>query len=82
MMTALTANAATRSRAARSVASKRTEARIAASLRTTCSVWLAELSRLFQKPMLDNIRRCLGTDAVRALRLQLDPDPPQRKGSA
>ena len=46
------------------------------------SVWLAELNRLFQKPMLDNIRQCLGTDAVRALRLQLDPDPPRRKGSA
>ena len=43
------------------------------------SVWLAELNRLFQKPMLDNIRRQLGTNDVRALRLQLDPDPPARK---
>lgn len=43
------------------------------------SVWLAELNRMFQKPMLDNIRRRLGTNDVRTLRLQLDPDPPNRK---
>lgn len=46
------------------------------------SVWLAELNRLFQKPMLDNIRRQLGTNDVRALRLQLDPEPPARKVDA
>lgn len=46
------------------------------------SVWLAELNRLFQKPMLENIRRHLGTHDVRALRLQFDPDPPARKAGA
>jgi predicted nucleic acid-binding Zn ribbon protein len=46
------------------------------------SVWLAELNRLFQKPMLENIRRHLGTNDVRALRLQLDPDPPARRAGA
>jgi predicted nucleic acid-binding Zn ribbon protein len=46
------------------------------------SVWLAELNRLFQKPILENIRRHLGTNDVRALRLQLDPDPPARKAGA
>jgi len=40
------------------------------------SVWLAELTRLFQKPMLDNIRRHIGNSDVRALRLQIDPEPP------
>lgn len=43
------------------------------------SVWLAELSRMWLKPMLANIRRQLGTDEVRTVRLQLDPDPPARK---
>ena len=43
------------------------------------SVWLAELSRKFQKTMLEKIQQQLGTAAVRNLRLQLDPDPPQRK---
>ncbi len=43
------------------------------------SVWLAELSRMWLKPMHANIRRQLGTNDVRTLRLQLDPDPPARK---
>jgi predicted nucleic acid-binding Zn ribbon protein len=43
------------------------------------SVWLAELSRMWLKPMLANILRQLGTKDVRSLRLQLDPDPPAHK---
>lgn len=46
------------------------------------SVWLAELSRMWLKPMLNNIQRQLGSADVRSLRLQLDPDPPQRKAGA
>lgn len=46
------------------------------------SVWLAELSRMWLKPMLNNIQRQLGNADVRSLRLQLDPDPPQRKAGA
>ncbi|MCX7010353.1 MAG: DUF721 domain-containing protein [Kiritimatiellaeota bacterium] len=46
------------------------------------SVWLAELSRMWLKPMLNNIQRQLGNGDVRLLRLQLDPDPPQRKAGA
>ena len=45
------------------------------------SVWLAELSRCFQKVMLENIRRHLGTTDIRTLRLQLDPEPPTPKAS-
>ena len=45
------------------------------------STWLAELSRMWLKPMLANIRRELGTAEVRSLRLQLDPDPPAHKVS-
>ncbi len=41
------------------------------------SVWLAELSRMWLKPMLNNIQRQLGNADVRSLRLQLDPDPPR-----
>jgi len=48
----------------------------------TNSVWLAELSRMWLKPMLGNIQRQLGNADVRNLRLQLDPDPPQRKAGA
>ena len=42
------------------------------------SVWLAELSRMWLKPMLNNIQRQLGNADVRSLRLQLDPDPPAK----
>ena len=43
------------------------------------SVWLAELTRMWLKPMLANIRQQLGNNDVRLLRLQLDPEPPARK---
>jgi len=43
------------------------------------SVWLAELNRMGQKPMLANIQKRFGADRIKSLRLQIDPEPPPRR---
>lgn len=42
--------------------------------------WLSELSRYGQKQILANIQNRFGTDRIKRLRLQLDPDGPNKKG--
>ena len=41
------------------------------------SVWLSELARYVRGPLLTNVQRLCGADKVRAIRLQLDPEPPK-----
>jgi predicted nucleic acid-binding Zn ribbon protein len=40
----------------------------------TNSAWLSELSRYGQKQMLENLQKRFGSDKIKSLRIQMDPD--------
>lgn len=41
--------------------------------------WLAELSRMGQKQILENVQKRFGESRIKSVRLQPDPDPPSPK---
>ncbi len=41
--------------------------------------WLAELSRLGQKQILENVQKRFGESRIKSVRLEPDPDPQPRK---
>ena len=40
----------------------------------TSSAWLSELSRYGQKQILENLQKRFGSDKIKGIKLQLDPD--------
>jgi len=42
------------------------------------SAWLVELRNLGEAALLKNVQQRMGRGAVKGIRLQLDPDPPQK----